>query len=77
MRTISLTTIAVAVLVYDAAALRVADAGAIPAGLARHTGLRAASVERVANVCGRNGCVPVQTKRVVHQKPGSVSAKHI
>jgi hypothetical protein len=37
----------------------------------------AAPVERVANVCGRNGCVAVQTKRVVHTRPGSVAAKHI
>jgi hypothetical protein len=48
-----------------------APASAMPAAHA------AAPVERVANVCGRNGCVPVQTKRVVHTKPGSVAAKHI
>jgi hypothetical protein len=31
----------------------------------------------IANVCGRNGCVAVQTKRVVHTKPGSIAAKRI
>jgi len=34
-------------------------------------------VQPVANVCGANGCVRVQTQRVQHQKPGSVAAKHI
>jgi hypothetical protein len=34
-------------------------------------------VQRVANVCGANGCVRVQTQRVQHQKPGSAAAKHI
>jgi hypothetical protein len=34
-------------------------------------------VQRVTNVCGANGCVRVQTQRVKHQKPGSVTAKHI
>ena len=77
MRTIWLTTIVVAVAVCGGAAWRDAVAGAIPAGSAAYVAPRATSVERVANVCGRNGCVPVQTKRVVHQKPGSVAAKHI
>jgi hypothetical protein len=36
-----------------------------------------AIVQQVANVCGANGCVRVQTQRVHHQKPGSVPAKHI
>lgn len=30
---------------------------------------RAAPIERVTNICGSNGCVPVQTKRVQHPKP--------
>lgn len=34
-------------------------------------------IQRVVNVCGANGCVRVQTQRVVHHKPGSVAAKHI
>ena len=34
-------------------------------------------IRQVVNVCGSNGCAPVQTKRVQHQKPGAVAAKHI
>lgn len=35
-------------------------------------------IQRVVNVCGSHGCVPVQTKRVIRrQKPGSVAAHHI
>jgi hypothetical protein len=37
----------------------------------------AALIQRVVNVCGSNGCVRVETQRVVHHKPGSVAAKHI
>jgi hypothetical protein len=37
----------------------------------------AAPVRLVANICGANGCVRVQTQRIQHQKPGAVSAKHI
>jgi hypothetical protein len=38
---------------------------------------RTAHVQEVVNVCGTNGCVPVQTKRVRHTRPGSVAAQHI
>jgi hypothetical protein len=41
------------------------------------TAVQAPLVQQVVNVCGSNGCAPVQTKRVQHQKPGSVAAKHI
>jgi hypothetical protein len=36
-----------------------------------------APVHLVANICGGNGCVRVQTQRIQHHKPGSVAAKHI
>lgn len=36
-----------------------------------------APIRKMVNVCGSNGCVPVQTKRVHRQKPGSVPAHHI
>jgi len=35
-------------------------------------------VQLVVNVCGVRGCVPVQTKRVIHhQKPGNKTPQHI
>ncbi|HTR00724.1 MAG TPA: hypothetical protein VMH83_12060 [Candidatus Acidoferrum sp.] len=34
-------------------------------------------VQRVANVCGPTGCVPVQTKKVRHFKNGSAVGQHI
>ena len=34
-------------------------------------------VQRVANVCGPAGCVPVQTKKVRHFKNGSAVGQHI
>jgi hypothetical protein len=30
---------------------------------------RGALVERVTNICGLNGCVPVQTKRIIRPRP--------
>ena len=42
------------------------------------TAPRAAVIERVVNVCGTHGCVPVQTKRVIHhRKPGNTVPHHI
>lgn len=40
---------------------------------------RPAFVEQVANVCGANGCAPVQMKRVQNKKKpgGVVVGKHI
>ena len=38
---------------------------------------RAALVQQAVNVCGNSGCVPVQTKRVQHHRPGALTAKHI
>jgi hypothetical protein len=33
----------------------------------------ATAIEPVVNVCGTNGCAPVQTKKVFHhQKPGNI-----
>ncbi len=35
-------------------------------------------IEWIASVCGANGCVPVQTKRIIHrQKPGTIGGNHI
>jgi hypothetical protein len=32
----------------------------------------AAPVQQIVNICGPRGCLPVQTKRVIHhQKPGN------
>ncbi len=39
---------------------------------------RSALIQRVVSVCGVHGCVPVQTKRVIHhQKPGNTVPHHI
>jgi hypothetical protein len=35
------------------------------------------AVQQVANVCGSNGCVRVQTQKVKHQKPGNLGGHHI
>jgi hypothetical protein len=33
---------------------------------------RATAIEPVVNICGTHGCVPVQTRRIIHhQKPGN------
>jgi hypothetical protein len=53
------------------------DTRAAPAIAASHFAPPTALVTRVASVCGGNGCSAVQTKKVVHQRPGSVGAKHI
>ena len=59
-------------IVLSGAAVRQADA-AMPIS-ARLSA--AAFVQTVANVCGSNGCVRVQTQRVVkHQKAGNVVPK--
>lgn len=55
-----------------------AEAMTLAAPVASHVAAaRAALVQQAVNVCGANGCVPVQTKRVRHQRPGSVAAQHI
>jgi hypothetical protein len=70
MRAILLTAFAIMSVLLSGAAMRQADA-AMPIG-ARSSTL-AAPVQEVANVCGSNGCVRVQTQRVVkHQKAGNV-----
>jgi hypothetical protein len=43
----------------------------------RAVAARTALVQRVATVCGTNGCVKVQTHRIVHHKPGAIGANHI
>ncbi|HXX02868.1 MAG TPA: hypothetical protein VEJ37_00940 [Xanthobacteraceae bacterium] len=49
-----------------------ADALTCPGSATVRGAVRAAIVEQVVNVCGSHGCVPVQTKRVIHhQKPGN------
>ena len=55
----------------------VPHAAAAPIAPAQSSAATTGALHLIANVCGRNGCVAVQTKRVVHTKPGSVAAKHI
>jgi len=69
MRQTLLAGLAAAMLLF--AALLTPRADAMGSAMV-HGSVRAAIVEQVVNVCGVHGCVPVQTKRVIHhQKPGN------
>jgi hypothetical protein len=40
--------------------------------------VRGTLIQQVVSVCGVHGCVPVQTKRIIHhQKPGNKVPHHI
>ncbi len=53
-------------------------ASAMPAAaLSLLGGAPALLVQRVVNVCGPVGCLPVQTKKVRHFKNGSAVGQHI
>ena len=58
-----------------------AEAGALPASTALTVAGVPANIQRVAAVCGANGCSVVQTKQVRHYyKPGtpkSLTGQHI
>ena len=43
-------------------------AAAMPLALPSAASARGTFVERVMNVCGMNGCVPVQTKRILRPR---------
>jgi hypothetical protein len=62
---------------FAAAALVFIGLSAASAQAAMGNDSPAAPVQLVANICGANGCVRVQTQRVQHHKPGSVPANHI
>jgi hypothetical protein len=62
---------------WAAAALIMIGLSTAPAHAAMGSDNAAARVQLVANICGANGCVRVQTQRVQHRKPGSVPANHI
>ena len=49
---------------------------AIAAAIILSSGIFAERAEAVA-LCGPNGCVKVQTHKIVHHKPGAVAANHI
>jgi hypothetical protein len=73
MRAILLTIFASMGLLLSGTAVRQADA-AMP--ISARPSAVAAFVQKAANVCGSNGCVRVQTQRVVkHQKAGKVVPK--
>jgi hypothetical protein len=75
MRRTLLTGLAVVALLLSAAGGR--HAGAVTLAPASLRDFNPVVIQRVANVCGANGCVRVQTERVRHQKPGSVAGHHI
>jgi len=69
MRAIVLTALATLGVLLSGMAVRQADAGM----LLRPSAATAANVQTIANVCGSNGCVRVQTQRAVkQQKAGNV-----
>jgi hypothetical protein len=69
MRAIVLTALATLGVLLSGMAVRHADA-VMPL---RPSAATAAPVQTIANVCGSNGCVRVQTQRVVkQQKSGNV-----
>jgi len=69
MRQILLAALAAAAVLAGGGALERAaamvPAHSSPPGLAANTGL----VQRAVNVCGTNGCVKVQTQRIVKRHP--------
>jgi hypothetical protein len=68
------TLLIAATIVVAAATVRFAAAAPItPPSASNDAGM----LQLVTTVCGRNGCAAVQTKKVVHTKPGSVASKHI
>jgi len=72
MRRIFFSGLAAAVLLFDGLLPPRADAMTCASSAMVHGAVRTAIVEQVVNVCGSHGCVPVQTKRVIHhQKPGN------
>ena len=72
MRQTLLAGLAAAMLLFAALLTPRADAMTRAGSAMVHGSVRAAIVEQVVNVCGVHGCVPVQTKRVIHhQKPGN------
>jgi hypothetical protein len=74
MRALLLTAVATASVLRSGISARQADA-AMPLGAGFAAGATS-HVETIANVCGTNGCVRVQTQRVVkHQKAGNVIPK--
>lgn len=78
MRGMLCTVCAAAILVASGSLGHRAQATTLAAPSALHiAAVQAVEIQQVANVCGSNGCALVQTKRVQHQKPGAVAAKHI
>jgi hypothetical protein len=76
MRGTLFIALAVAALLLSGPSAHHAEAGTLAPASILGSG-NAAAIQRVAAVCGNNGCVRVQTQRVRHQRPGSVAANHI
>lgn len=76
MRQILLAALAAAAIVAGEAprdrAAAMVPAHSLPPDLAAHTGL----VRRAVNVCGTNGCVRVQTQRIVKRHPPPLPQPH-
>jgi hypothetical protein len=74
MRTILATTIGAATILCCGMAARQAEA-TVPMAVPPTAVIL--PIESVTNVCGNNGCVRIQTQRLVkHQKAGNVVPRH-
>jgi hypothetical protein len=68
--------------IFTMLAASVIFAGAMPTHRAEAMSVAATArvslVQQVVSICGTRGCVPVQTKRIIHhQKPGNVIPHHL
>jgi hypothetical protein len=81
MRSIFRAALAAASLLSIAMLATSAEAGALPASIALTAAAPSANIQKVAAVCGANGCSVVQTRQVRHfYKPGtpkSFTGQHI
>jgi hypothetical protein len=79
MRGTLLTALAVAFVLSTGVSIHRAEAAPLGSPSALRTAAASATlVQQAANVCGSNGCVRVQTQRVIRrQKPGTIAANHI
>jgi hypothetical protein len=72
MRSILWAALAAASLLSIGALATSAEAGALPASMALTPAAVPANIQKVAAVCGANGCSVVQTRQVRHfYKPGT------
>jgi hypothetical protein len=79
MRGTILTALALSFIRSSGVLAGCAEAATIGPSSASHAAAgRKIVIERIAHVCGANGCVPVQTKPIIHrQTPGTIAGNRI